>query len=441
MEMINVLKRLAELDAGNPNVIAEATQVALDECGPMGIMGGGMSHTPANISITAGSGPELSNMLKDIMSLAGVHKVEPHDMGIEHEPAALVAEPVAAVGPAASHGEIMRGVMDRMNPEMDDDEEGDEEEYEEQTDESWSNTPESPQPKKAFRANEFANMENQPGAGDHRIGTQPRATMEESLMAEWQQFVTENTGVTDYNPPSQGGDRKKLLAKYRETKKPEDAEAARIAGATQRELQDAKNGADVGMEESLTGEPVRGPAHIDPPKMTATRWSMILKNILDDESKDETLKTYGWRLNADGHALGQVVDYINKDYEDPETKKRIIDYIAKYAPNIKTIAYVQKSGPYGGQSDQRELDEISSDTAHAAAYAAKARTAALTDIAKKQSSSDPTKDPAVMASQAQQDKFYQYMRTAVDREREREFNRERGKLMSPAMRRKLGLGK
>lgn len=201
MEMINVLKRLAELDAGNPNVIAEATQMALDECGPMGMMGGGMSHTPANISITAGSGPELSNMLKDIMSLAGVHKVEPRDMGIEPEPTALIAEPVSVVGPAASHGEIMRGVMDKMNPDMDD-----EEEDEEQTDESWSNTPESPQPKKAFHANEFSNMENQSGAkitmdGKLRNTVQPMA-MEESLMAEWQQFVMEdkNNGFTQGKP-------------------------------------------------------------------------------------------------------------------------------------------------------------------------------------------------------------------------------------------------
>jgi hypothetical protein len=49
--------------------------------------------------------------------------------------------------------------------------------------------------------------------------------------------VDEATGVTDYNAKSQGGTRKELLAKYHKTKSPKDAEAARKAGATQKELQ------------------------------------------------------------------------------------------------------------------------------------------------------------------------------------------------------------
>jgi hypothetical protein len=52
-----------------------------------------------------------------------------------------------------------------------------------------------------------------------------------------EQGVAENTGVTDYNPKSQGGTRKELLAKYHKTKNHKDAEAARKAGATQKELQ------------------------------------------------------------------------------------------------------------------------------------------------------------------------------------------------------------
>ena len=51
------------------------------------------------------------------------------------------------------------------------------------------------------------------------------------------QSMAEGTGVTDYNPKSQGGTRKELLAKYHKTKDPKDAEAARKAGATQKELQ------------------------------------------------------------------------------------------------------------------------------------------------------------------------------------------------------------
>ena len=49
-------------------------------------------------------------------------------------------------------------------------------------------------------------------------------------------LIAETTGVTDYNPKSQGGTRKELLAKYHKTKDPKDAEAARKAGATQKEL-------------------------------------------------------------------------------------------------------------------------------------------------------------------------------------------------------------
>jgi hypothetical protein len=49
--------------------------------------------------------------------------------------------------------------------------------------------------------------------------------------------VDEATGVTDYAPKSQGGTRKELLVKYHKTKNPKDAEAARKAGATQKELQ------------------------------------------------------------------------------------------------------------------------------------------------------------------------------------------------------------
>jgi len=56
------------------------------------------------------------------------------------------------------------------------------------------------------------------------------------------QDVAETTGVTNYNPPSQGGTRKELLAKYHKTKNAKDAEAARKAGATQKELQGVAEG-------------------------------------------------------------------------------------------------------------------------------------------------------------------------------------------------------
>ena len=190
MQMIDVLKRLAELDATNTNVVPAKTVVKenadLAECGPMGMMGG-MNPNPANVSITAASGPELSSMLRDIMQLAGVHKVEPGHMGMDHDPMALTAEPAIVAGPHASDGEVMRGVLDKMNPEMDD------EEGEEETDEAqYDNSPASAQPTEPFDSEEFAHHENQPGQGDRMDGNMPKATMEQQLMADYKKFISEN---------------------------------------------------------------------------------------------------------------------------------------------------------------------------------------------------------------------------------------------------------
>jgi len=57
-----------------------------------------------------------------------------------------------------------------------------------------------------------------------------------------EQGVSEGTGVTDYDPKSKGGTRKELIARYHKTKDPKDAEAARKAGATQKELQGVAEG-------------------------------------------------------------------------------------------------------------------------------------------------------------------------------------------------------
>jgi hypothetical protein len=52
--------------------------------------------------------------------------------------------------------------------------------------------------------------------------------------------VEEAADVTDYNPKSQGGSRKELLAKYAKSGSAKHAEAARRAGATQAELKSAR---------------------------------------------------------------------------------------------------------------------------------------------------------------------------------------------------------
>jgi hypothetical protein len=108
----------------------------------------------------------------------------------------MTSEPVAAVGPAASDAEVMRSFADKMNPDMDQIQ-GDEGDKEEETDESmdgvYDNSPAEAFPTKSFDSEEYAQHENQPGAGKGRHTTAPQgnASTFESLMKEYQQFVNE----------------------------------------------------------------------------------------------------------------------------------------------------------------------------------------------------------------------------------------------------------
>jgi hypothetical protein len=200
MQMIDVMKRLAELDSNNPNIVRESTDVA--ECGMMPEMSVDTTpNQPASINIQAGSGEELGDMLKTIMSLAGIHKVEPEHLGVDQEPMQLTPEPGMSVGPAASAGDDMRAVLDKLNPDMDDEEETKE------AGPQYDTTPNDPEPEQPFGANQFSNQENQPGQGDRMDGTMPKANAEEEepkkeayadmneavadLFAQYKQFVNE----------------------------------------------------------------------------------------------------------------------------------------------------------------------------------------------------------------------------------------------------------
>lgn len=221
------MKRLAELDAQNPNMVKEGADIA--ECGPMGMMDGmgemGQSHSPASINMTAASGEELSGMLKDIMSLAGLSKVGPDDLGMEPEPTVMTADPVTAVGPAATDSDMMRSVIDKLNPELDggmfggadqgddsvskahgdidgdgdhDMDDHDAEKDDEPEDESqYDNSPADPTKPPAFGSNNFAKQDNPQGGGNDeegkkRVGTQPTATFE-NLMKEYKKFIGESS--------------------------------------------------------------------------------------------------------------------------------------------------------------------------------------------------------------------------------------------------------
>ena len=192
--MIDVLKRLAELDAANPSrpehkvsddqhittTLSESAQVA--ECGMMPEMGDmGRPSTPASINMTAGSGGELGELIKAIATLAGQNR--PAEM----EP--LSATP--AMGVASDDGIDMRAMIDKLNP-MDDEE--DEKKAEEGA--VYDNTPADPTDTNEFDAEEFAHHENPPGAAKGRgnMNNPIANTMEEieqNLFADYKKFIGE----------------------------------------------------------------------------------------------------------------------------------------------------------------------------------------------------------------------------------------------------------
>jgi hypothetical protein len=254
MQMIDVMKRLAALDAANPNVattkmvqtqthsyVQESQQdlpsrpepdmaslralsglKTLDECGMGGMMPEmGMSMAPekpampASINMTAGSGDELSNMLATIMQLAGQKSADtvPAGPALDNTPpAAGMLEPA---GGDMSPVDNMRSVIDKLNPADDEngeddvnkahgdlDNDGDHDmddhdmEKKEPVDE-YDNTPADPNDKDEFDANAHAHQENQPGQGDRMDGDRPKAyaDMNEAvtdLFAQYKRFVREN---------------------------------------------------------------------------------------------------------------------------------------------------------------------------------------------------------------------------------------------------------
>jgi hypothetical protein len=221
MQMIDVIKRLAELDAVNPNVdtglrivqpqktvsvaIKENTQV--EECGMMPMSSMEKPSTPASINMTAGSGEELSSMIKAIATLAGTAKG---------------GEEVVTGTPTAS--DSMRSVIDKLNP-MDDQPEEKVDEIlpalasggaavgraamsglrtagkmfgsDDEKKEAYDNTPTDPTDSNEFDAEQHAHHENPAGADRKGNANNPRAydtneSTESRLMAEYQRFISEN---------------------------------------------------------------------------------------------------------------------------------------------------------------------------------------------------------------------------------------------------------
>ena len=216
--MIDVMKRLAELDSTNPTIVKEGQVEEFSIMPNMGMMGSMPERPPmpASINMTAGSGEELSDMLATIMQLAGVKKYgQEEPMPMDAEPAvALTAEPEMDAGDPTSD---MRSMIDKLNPMGGDDQGPDQggddvsvshgdfdndgdhdmddhnaEKDKEETDEAqYDNSPSKRKPS-PFSANQFAHQENQ-FVGNKMDGTMPTAaTMEQRLMADYKNFISEN---------------------------------------------------------------------------------------------------------------------------------------------------------------------------------------------------------------------------------------------------------
>ena len=255
MQMIDVMKRLAELDAQNPNMVEgsgpkekqhdkyvdrtspeskakvqamkdkmasdkkaepgkklaakiaakEGVAEGLQECGMMPEMG--MStlpdrpSTPATINMTAGSAAELGDLLKDIVSLAGMKQNEPEMPVAVGAPSVL--EPAGDdMGPPepTSAVDSMRSVIDKLNPADDqpdsDDEQPEADDDKEKVDE-YDNEP-NPESSGYGSMTPTGDDMHSKGAEAPKVnggGNPMQKTMEQitrDLFSDYQKFVNEN---------------------------------------------------------------------------------------------------------------------------------------------------------------------------------------------------------------------------------------------------------
>jgi hypothetical protein len=194
MQMIDVLKRLAELDAANPNrpesKIVKESQQSVEECGMMPAAGMGSHHSPASINITADSGPELSDMLKDIMSLAGMSHDHDHDMEMPVSAPAGMADIDTTRGDDMP-GDIdsvgsMRSMIDKMNPDDDQDDDSEVKEYDTTSNPEMTGQPPANQdPAGSPGAAQGRNQMNNP------VATPTMEEIEKNLRQEYAKFLSE----------------------------------------------------------------------------------------------------------------------------------------------------------------------------------------------------------------------------------------------------------
>lgn len=188
--MIDLMKRLAELDAKNPKVVKENQQV--EECGMMPAPSMSAPRTPASIHITADSGSELSAMLRDIATLSGMKH---HDDGAD---SILPGNGSLEIEPLSGNGDLeptdmdagppepsMRSMIDKLNPS---DEKAEETVDSEPNPQTAGQVPGNQDPAGAPGAAQGRNQMNNPVATPMNPSENE---VYENLKQEYQRFLTD----------------------------------------------------------------------------------------------------------------------------------------------------------------------------------------------------------------------------------------------------------
>jgi hypothetical protein len=145
--------------------------------------------------------------------------------------------------------------------------------------------------------------------------------------------LNESTGATDYNPKSQGGTRKELLAKYHKTNDPKDAEAARKAGATQQELkQSVEEGENIGGKRYDKIADLKG-RKVDQLNKLIQKFEGIVAKYPDHTQASEYLGL-AKMIRAEKIGKKPVSEQGVAEGMDPDKRSRLDDLIDKYKDSV-----------------------------------------------------------------------------------------------------------
>lgn len=175
--------------------------------------------------------------------------------------------------------------------------------------------------------------------------------------------VEEGTGVTDYAPKSQGGTRKELLAKYHKSKNPKDAEAARKAGATQKELQGEEFES---VEEAQSHAAKTTMKHIDKPTEGEKKAAKDIKpgvaGYRDRIAMLHSAKNRGALKKEDLDSLEDLTDeeieefMQTEDYDqlDELSKNTLASYIKKRSNDVATQGALTRKHAMDSEAQKKE---------------------------------------------------------------------------------------